>query len=595
MNIIIGTKIRKLNTMLSFLSFIIFSYNSALAQTPDIEKLDDAVVLVLIYDYEGNKIGHGSGFLIDDKGTVVTNYHVVESAYSLKVMTDINGLKMTYDVDLISKGSKSKDLAIINIKNNESKIFPYLPLAKNYPSKGVDCWAIGTPASEKYMNTVSKGLVSNINTSSNPVMIQTNAEITHGSSGGALINSRGEVIGITSAGDPTEDGARASINFAIWSGEIATLESINKNTVVNPESIPCEFGFYTDNKYTGDVYLYIDGIYIGNFTSYFPDNPPLCGQNGTITRYLYPGNHTYTVYYKSTGQMYSGNVNLKPGECKMYKVKGPITYYEPKPASEWKSSNYINKSFCSISFKLNQSKIIFTTNDKDIYNVFQKGKLVGEVTSEKNLEFNNLTSGTYQFYVYRIVGDKKKRKNLRWAKSFSLSVNDRIHKIQITDRRMGFGYSSNYNNNSGTLKSSKVRDRLEFRGDYKWTPSLGFTIYDGTIGGCVSLERRFLDWLALRADFRFDDFIGLGINVKFIYPFHEKWDYSLSLSNVYIFDYYNWSGFRTGIDWYFWSRFRLSFDIGVGNDNLFKTETIGLWSFESNLNLGVSFNLKRKK
>jgi len=483
MNIIIGTKIRKLNTMLSFLSFIIFSYNSALAQTPDIEKLDDAVVLVLIYDYEGNKIGHGSGFLIDDKGTVVTNYHVVESAYSLKVMTDINGLKMTYDVDLISKGSKSKDLAIINIKNNESKIFPYLPLAKNYPSKGVDCWAIGTPASEKYMNTVSKGLVSNINTSSNPVMIQTNAEITHGSSGGALINSRGEVIGITSAGDPTEDGARASINFAIWSGEIATLESINKNTVVNPESIPCEFGFYTDNKYTGDVYLYIDGIYIGNFTSYFPDNPPLCGQNGTITRYLYPGNHTYTVYYKSTGQMYSGNVNLKPGECKMYKVKGPITYYEPKPAS----------------------------------------------------------------------------------------------------------------NNSGTLKSSKVRDRLEFRGDYKWTPSLGFTIYDGTIGGCVSLERRFLDWLALRADFRFDDFIGLGINVKFIYPFHEKWDYSLSLSNVYIFDYYNWSGFRTGIDWYFWSRFRLSFDIGVGNDNLFKTETIGLWSFESNLNLGVSFNLKRKK
>lgn len=583
--------------LIVFITFtlLLFSMKS-IAQSPNIDKLDDAVVLVLIYDYEGNKIGHGSGFFIDDKGTVVTNYHVIENAYSLKVNTDINGLKKTYDVELISKASESKDLAILTITNSESRLFPYLTLAKNYPSKGEDCWAIGTPASELYMNTVSKGLVSNIITSTSPIIIQTNAEITHGSSGGALINSKGEVIGITSAGDLTEDGARANINFAIWVGELNDLQVINKNSVIKPTEIPCKLAFFTNNPFAGDVYLYVNNVYIGNFTKYFQNNyTPNCGESGTITLNLYAGEYYYQVYYASINQWSYGKIVLEPGECKMYKVKGPITYYEPKPASEWGSSNYINKSFCSISFKLNQSKIIFTTNDKDIYNVFQKGKLVGEVTSEKNLEFNNLTSGTYQFYVYRIVGDKKKRKNLRWAKSFSLSVNDRIHKVQITDRRMGFGYSSNYNNNSGTLKSSKVRDRLEYRGDYKWTPSLGFTIYDGIIGGCVSLERRFLDWLALRADFRFDDFIGLGINVKLIYPFHEKWDYSLSLSNVYIFDFYNWSGFRTGIDWYFWSRFRLSFDIGVGNDNLFKTETIGLWSVESNLNLGVSFNLKRKK
>lgn len=307
------------------------------AQTkPDIDKIDDAVVVVMIYDYKGNQVGHGSGFIIDDKGTVITNYHVVKGASSLKIKIDNNGYKETYDVDNIISGNASKDLAKISIKNPAAKKFPFLTLSKTFPTKGEDCWAIGTPADEKYMNTVSKGLVSNIEQYSDPKMLQTNAEITHGSSGGALINTKGEVIGVTSAGDGTEDGARASINFAIWIGEINNLSAINKPSVIDPALIPCELGFYTNSPYTGSVYLYIDGIYVGSFTKYFLNNAtPNCHDEGTITRYLYAGVHTANVYYVSTGQWFYGTVKLNPGQCQMYKVGGPTPTYNPNNNNPW--------------------------------------------------------------------------------------------------------------------------------------------------------------------------------------------------------------------------------------------------------------------
>ena len=305
---------------------------------PDIEKIDNAVVLVMIYDHRGKLSGHGSGFIIDNKGTVVTNYHVVKGAYSLKVRLDNNGYKEDYDVDYIISGDPSKDLVKISLKNPHSKIFPFLNLSKTFPSKGDDCWAIGTPADPKYMNTVSKGLISNIDLSSDPKILQTNAEITHGSSGGALVNYKGEVIGVTNAGDGSEDGARASINFAIWIGELNNLTPINKQSIIDPASIPCELGFYTNSPYTGNVYLYIDGIYVGSFSKYFTNNStPSCGADGTITRYLYMGSHSYQVYYMSTGQMFSGTVYLSPGQCQMFKVGGVNPAYSPSNTTDKKN------------------------------------------------------------------------------------------------------------------------------------------------------------------------------------------------------------------------------------------------------------------
>ena len=286
----------------------------------NIEKLDDAVVLIEIYDYFGDYLGHGSGFIIDKYGTVVTNYHVVDGAYKMKVVIEKNGFKTKYDVQKIISGSKSKDLAKIAIKRNNSEFFSYLNLAKNYPTKGDDCWSISTPFERDYMNTVSKGLISNLQSDRHPKKIQHTAEITKGSSGGPLLNSLSEVIGVVSGGIATPEGYRASLNFAISIGELNNLPSINKKNIVDPNSIPCKIAFYTDDKTAGDLHFFVDGLYLGSFDTYFTNRQPSCGDVGTITKVLYTGNHKYEMYNKTTGKSTYGSVFLEPGDCQIYKV-----------------------------------------------------------------------------------------------------------------------------------------------------------------------------------------------------------------------------------------------------------------------------------
>ncbi|MFN5182043.1 MAG: trypsin-like peptidase domain-containing protein [Bacteroidota bacterium] len=370
----------------------------------DFEKLDDAVVVVETFDVNGNYYGHGSGFIIDAKGTVVTNYHNVITASSLKIMTDISGVKAEYDVDLILKGDREKDLALLSIKSN-AKSFPYLNISKLFPKKGEECWAIGTPQDIKYMNTISKGLVSNIHEDGvnldgkihwkGDKIIQLNAAITHGSSGGALLNEKGEVIGVTCGGDDNDisdkndlldnlNKNRAQLNFAISIDEINKLPLINKKSVVNPDAIPCQLGFYTNNPYTSYVSLYIDRIYVGNFTKYFPNNStPSCGQEGTITKYLYAGTHSYQVYYAETGDWFYGSINLNPGECQMFRVASQSTQDQiTKDESTIKGNNSQNKK--------SQIQIAISKTDNERF-------------EEAIADFNSLTSkepnnGEYWFY-----------------------------------------------------------------------------------------------------------------------------------------------------------------------------------------------------
>ncbi len=312
------------NRAILILAIIASPFTAVFAQSIDIESLDDAVVLVEMYDYKEDYIGHGSGFIIDVNGTVVTNYHVVKGVHSLKVILQDNyGQRKSYDVQTVVKGSEIKDLAILKIKNPYNQKFKYLKIANDLPKKGEVCWAVGTPANPKYMNTVSTGLVSNLDLSNNPKLIQTTAEISHGSSGGPLINKNGEVIGVTSSGDVTEDGTRASINFAIWIGEITNLPTIEKERVIDPRSIPCELSFYTTNQFIGDVDLYVDGNFIGSFTKYFSSLPE-CRAEGTITRTLSSGEHSYYVYYPEIGQHSYGTINLTPGQCQIIHVAGVI-------------------------------------------------------------------------------------------------------------------------------------------------------------------------------------------------------------------------------------------------------------------------------
>ncbi|MEC8457860.1 MAG: S1C family serine protease [Bacteroidota bacterium] len=312
-----------MNPILCILTiFFTLLTNNVFAQNkPDFDKIDAAVVLIQIFDSKGEFRGHGSGFFIDDKGTIATNYHVVDDAYKMSVVVQEGGIRTTYDVNSILKGDENIDLAIISIRNLTNKTFKYLKLSSKKPKKGDDCFAIGTPADRYFMNNVSKGVVSNVMSSESPKKLYTTADITHGSSGGALINSKGEVIGITTGGLSGNDGTRASLNYAIDISELSSLPEINKEQLIDPLSIPCEISFYSNSKYAKNAALYVDGNFIGTFDKYFPTGEPSCGVEGTITRSLSSGRHSYRVYYRHLKAFSETRfIDLGPGQCFLVKV-----------------------------------------------------------------------------------------------------------------------------------------------------------------------------------------------------------------------------------------------------------------------------------
>jgi serine protease Do len=157
---------------------------------------------------EGPRKGAGTGFLIDDKGLILTNHHVIDGADRILVrLTDGRTLRA-------HRVGSDPDTDIALIKVDSPNPMPYASLG-NSDSLRVGEWvcAIGNPLA--YEHTVTVGVVSYVGRKlfdmSLDNYIQTDAAINFGNSGGPLINARGEVIGINAA-----ISSRASnIGFAV--------------------------------------------------------------------------------------------------------------------------------------------------------------------------------------------------------------------------------------------------------------------------------------------------------------------------------------------------------------------------------------------
>ncbi len=144
-----------------------------------------------------------SGIVVNDLGYVLTNHHVVEGAESITVTLIYGQLIKSYSATLIS-AQPDMDLALLKINNAKGEIFPVAPLGDSSRILvGQDVIAIGNPFG--LTQSASAGIISNANrslTAGTKVfngMIQTDASINPGSSGGALVNSNGEVIGVNAA------------------------------------------------------------------------------------------------------------------------------------------------------------------------------------------------------------------------------------------------------------------------------------------------------------------------------------------------------------------------------------------------------------
>ncbi|SEO83294.1 trypsin-like peptidase domain-containing protein [Paenibacillus sp. OV219] len=176
-------------------------------RTQTIEKLgvmDQSVVVLESFDHAGNSTGFGSAFAVGP-GLFLTNYHVIDHASSYQIVTEQDRY---YDVAGVIAADKKRDLALVKTKLRTN--VPPLHLG-TYKSlvKGQSIWTIGNP--DGFQNTLSTGIISGIRLDGDSPAIQMTAPITSGSSGGPLLNMKGEVVGITSMG--IEDNG--SLNFAV--------------------------------------------------------------------------------------------------------------------------------------------------------------------------------------------------------------------------------------------------------------------------------------------------------------------------------------------------------------------------------------------
>jgi S1-C subfamily serine protease len=170
------------------------------------------------YDFFYNPVpveGAGSGFLIDVDGHILTNYHVVQGAQTIEVTL---GDLTRYKAKLIGEDTRN-DIALIQIDTQSHKLTPLTLGDSRNLLVGQRALAIGNPFG--FSSTLTTGIVSalgrTVQTSENTFIdeaIQTDASINRGNSGGPLLDSHGQVIGINSAiYAPT--GTTAGIGFAI--------------------------------------------------------------------------------------------------------------------------------------------------------------------------------------------------------------------------------------------------------------------------------------------------------------------------------------------------------------------------------------------
>ncbi len=158
-------------------------------------------------------VGSGSGVIISADGYIVTNNHVIENSSQLEVTLNNN---KTYSAELIGSDPNT-DIALIKIKANEN--LAYIPFG-NSDNLKIGEWVLAVGNPFNLTSTVTAGIVSakarDLNEfDGNPQsFIQTDAAVNRGNSGGALVNTQGDLIGINTA-ITSETGSYVGYSFAV--------------------------------------------------------------------------------------------------------------------------------------------------------------------------------------------------------------------------------------------------------------------------------------------------------------------------------------------------------------------------------------------
>lgn len=163
--------------------------------------LRKSVVTLLV----GN--GHGSGFVVDPRGLVLTNAHVVGDVRLVTVRL-VTGRELVGEV---LRSEAGRDVALVQLEEGR---LPALPIRTDALNVGEEVYAVGAPLEPALQTTVTRGIVSGYRQLDGLRYIQSDVNIQPGNSGGPLLDERGNVVGISVQGF-VEGGSMAGLNLFI--------------------------------------------------------------------------------------------------------------------------------------------------------------------------------------------------------------------------------------------------------------------------------------------------------------------------------------------------------------------------------------------
>lgn len=191
-----------------------FSQKNEISSEEIYKKCSGACVFLIVFK-DDKPIASGSGVYISERGLILTNYHVVKGGNRVVVK---NGDKIIELDNLICKSEESIfDLAVFKVQQG---IFSNVPIGNSDKiSKGSNIYTITSPGTETsgiVENNFAPGMITNIMMYNDsiqlPIRFITDANVYHGSSGGAVLNKNGELIGIIVAGNDKEN---INLNYII--------------------------------------------------------------------------------------------------------------------------------------------------------------------------------------------------------------------------------------------------------------------------------------------------------------------------------------------------------------------------------------------
>jgi tetratricopeptide (TPR) repeat protein len=198
----------------------------------------DSVFLIYLNDSSGQPTALGSGFLIGPR-LLITNAHVVDAGEPVLAVGPVRIPLKVISID------KTNDLAELSVTADLTS--KPLPLSSEIVKPGEQIYTIGNP--EGLEKTISQGIVSGVRQREGRNLIQITSPISHGSSGGPVLNSSGEVVGV--AVGMLEDGQ--NLNFAV---PVACVKKLMEHQA----DAPAVFNLQTSLKNVSDLFSKMDQI-----------------------------------------------------------------------------------------------------------------------------------------------------------------------------------------------------------------------------------------------------------------------------------------------------------------------------------------------